>query len=144
MLGRHERAVVLTDEERRINLEFLQRASEGRHDRIGEVDEAGVHDGGVLALKKADAPNLVRERQAYPRNLFGENIRGSLLHFRCNRRKDRTDSRGRDTLALQILGDVAKAKLVQRRDLAPVELVAAFQHVAVSTRRLRRGRLASP
>ena len=49
-VGRHQRAVVLADEERRGDFEFDERAAERRDHREGEIDEAGVHDRRILAF----------------------------------------------------------------------------------------------
>ena len=113
-------------------LSSLQRPPERGHDGEGEIDQAGVHHGGVLALEKADAPDLVRQRQPDARHLFGDDGRGALLHLGGHRREHRADRRRCDVLLLELAGHVAHADLVERRDLAPVELIAAAQHVAMA------------
>ena len=107
MMRRHQGAVVLADEERRFDLELAQRPTERRDDGEREVDQAGVHHRGVLALQQPNPPDLVGQRQADARDLLGEDFSGACLHFRGHGREHRGDRSGGDAFAPDVFGDFA-------------------------------------
>ena len=91
-------------------LSSAERPPERGHDGEGEIDQAGVHHGGVFALEKADASDLVRQRQPDARHLVGDDRRRALLHLGGHRREHRADRGGRDVLLLEVAGHVAHAR----------------------------------
>ena len=84
----HERAVVLGEEDRRLELEFAQRGVEGVDDAQREVAQTRVDDRGVLALEQPRATDLVRETDGDSRELLLEQPSRFDLELRVHRRED--------------------------------------------------------
>src|SRR4029453_11109732 len=85
----HERAVVLGEENRRIQLELGESGVEGLNDPRGKLAQAGVHDRRVLSFQETGAADLVREADLDLGQLPLEDPRRLLLELRVDRREDR-------------------------------------------------------
>ena len=96
-----------------------------------KAGKAGIDDRGILALEKADAADLVAERDVQVGKLAAQDLGGAELHGRGHRREDR-GYRGRpEALGADVCGDAQQLLLVQRGDHLAIEFVAAAQHVGV-------------
>ena len=97
--------------------------------------QTGIEDSGVLALEQADAPDLLRERDASVGNLGADDLRGLPLHLGVDRREDGGDGHVPDGAPADLRGDLPQLCLVEGGDHAPVEFVAAMgQEVTVANR----------
>ncbi len=127
-LRQHDGAVVLGEIERRLDAAPTQGLREGARCLAGQLDQAGVEQGRVLALEQADAAEAVGQGDGDVGALLAEDGRRLLLaggvqwREHCGDR-DRADARRADAP-----GRLAHALLVERHERAAVELVAALQH----------------
>src|SRR5262249_57082058 len=58
-----------------------------------QVHEAGVQQGGVLALEQSDAAQVVRARDGDVGTFLAQDLRGLVFARRVERREDRADTR---------------------------------------------------
>ena len=103
--GAHQRAVVLADEEGRIDLERLQRVAKRAHDTCGKLNQSCVHHRRVLALDQPDAADLVGKCDLRLRVLGADNLGGPVLLRAVERREDRGNRDGFEALGGDVAGD---------------------------------------
>jgi hypothetical protein len=84
-VGAHQRAIVLADVERRVDMQTFERGAEGIDNALGEICEARIHDRCVLALQQANPTNFVRQCNEQPGHFLAEDFRGALLHVGIHR-----------------------------------------------------------
>jgi hypothetical protein len=127
----HQRAVVLRQEEGRGDAGLRHGAGERVHDRVAEVAERRVEDGGVLAFEQAHAADFRRQRDAHARQRGAQHVCGVAFLRVVDQREHPRD---RDVPDL-VGGEGLRRRLDlgghHRRDLAAVELEAATDDVGV-------------
>ena len=94
----------------------------------GQLDEAGVEQGRVLALEQADAAEPVGEGDRDVGTLFEDDGGGFFLAGGVQRRENGGDGDRADPGVADPPGGRAHAAGVERDERAAVELVAALQH----------------
>ena len=129
----HERAVVLGEEDRRIQRKLGESGVECLDDPRGKLAEAGVHDRGVLSFQEAGAADLVREADLDPGQLPLEDRRRLFLELPVDRREDRGDGDRAEPFLTDVRCHRTQLVGVQGRDRTPVELVPAVAQVDVVT-----------
>ena len=98
-----------------------------------QISQAGVHDGRILALQQANAPDFAGERHARTGDLIAHNFGGAHLEFGIHGREDGADGNGRDAQITDLGGDSADFLFIKWRYDAPIEFVAAMrQEIMVS------------
>ena len=131
-VGVHQRAVVLADVERRRDLQFIQRRFEAIHRARRQLPQTGVHDGGVLPLQQADAPDLARQRDIGVGDDRAHYLCALLFKGGVDRREHRRDSDGVQTGIADLLGDFAHLVRLKIGDLAPIKLMAPMRQVRIA------------
>ena len=102
--------------------------AEGARRLPGQLDEAGIEQGRVLALEEPDAAEPVGERDRDVGAFVAENRRRFFFARGVQRREDRGDRDRADPGGADPPGGLAHALAVERDERAAVELVAALQH----------------
>ena len=142
--GVHQRAVVLRQIEARLDAAGVERAAEGVDNELREIAQAGVHDRRVLALQQADAADVARQREMNARQRLLRRCRGACVSHSVltglNTEVIATDA---DALGPDVVGDAEQFVLVERRNLAAVEFVAAVGEIVVIADRRLAGRRAN-
>ena len=122
------RAVVLGDEQRRIEAGIADRLLEGGDGVARQVGQRGVQQAGILALQQADAAEIGRAGDRGIGNDRGDQLGGAFLVAGVERREDRGDPDRAQPGRLHLLSRLGDGRLVERHEGPAVILVAAFDH----------------
>ncbi len=125
--GRDQRAVVLTDIQRRMNAHLGERIEERGHDVARHARQRGIQNRGVLTLQETYAAERTGDGDGHFRRHFFDHRRGPLFHRTIDRREHARDGYGLQPLATQLAGPRAHRTLIERCVFLAIELVAAGQ-----------------
>jgi hypothetical protein len=133
VVERHEGAVVLREERRRVEPLLVDDGDQCTGGLAGDAVEGGVEHSGVLALQQAERADLVAERDRHvdPEVIVHE--RGDLEFLVGERGAEDAAHRDRVEAAVEFVEEAAYAAGIQRRDGVAVDEVPA---AGASTRRL--------
>ena len=131
----HHGAVVLGQVEWRRDAARAQRLGECPRGPSGQLDEAGVEEGGIFALEQADAPEPVGEGDRHVGALLVENRAGLFLAVSVQGREDGGDADRADPGGTDPPRGLTHAPGVERNERSAVELVPAVAEVNVLAER---------
>ena len=126
----HQRAVVLADEERRLDAERRQRGAEGVHHPTRQVDQARVEDGRVLAFEETEAADGGREGDVGVREFVADDLGGAGFHRVVDRGEEAGHCDGADAGGLHVSQCGGQALLVEGVRQGSRVLVAAAHEPA--------------
>ena len=119
-----------------MNAQHFKRILYSLYSRNSHIPQAGVQDSRVLPFKQPHAPILVRKAHPHFRSFFS-NESSSLVFVRRVHRRKHTANRYRPRpVPSNVPHCFSDAFTVKRRNLAPVKLIAASDHVCEPANRV--------